>query len=93
VLAYAVRLRGIEVDTFAGANLLREGIRSNRRKGSRDNATKWTKELRDAVRWLQAYRQERMDAHGRPMPINPEQRRLIVTESGTPLSKSALDSA
>lgn len=93
VLAYAVRLRGIEVDTLTDANVLREGIRSNRRKGSRDNVTKWTKELRDAVRWLQAYRQERMDAHGRPTPINPEQRRLIVTESGTPLSKSALDSA
>lgn len=33
-----------------------------------------------------------MDAHRRPTPINPEQRRLIVTESD-PLSKSALDSA
>ena len=34
-----------------------------------------------------------MDAHRRPTPINPEQRRLIVTESAPPLSKSALDSA
>lgn len=34
-----------------------------------------------------------MDAHGQPTPINPEQRRLIVTESAPPLSKSALDSA
>lgn len=34
-----------------------------------------------------------MGAHRRPTPINPEQRRLIVTESAPPLSKSALDSA
>lgn len=93
VLAYAVRLRGIEVDTLTDAHILPEGIRSNRRKGSRDNITKWTKELRGAVGWLQQYRQERMSAHGRPTPINPEQRRLVVAESGTPLTKSALDSA
>jgi len=33
-----------------------------------------------------------MQAHGRPVPIKPEQRRLLVSESGTPLTKSALDS-
>lgn len=93
VLAYAVRLRGIEVSTLTDAHILPEGIRSNRRKGSRDNVTTWTKELRQAVKWLQAYRQERMDAHGRPRPIQPDQRRLIVSEAGTPLTKSALDSA
>lgn len=93
VLAYAVRLRGIEVDTLTDAHVLSEGIRSNRRKGSRDNVTKWTKELRQAVQWLQAYRQDRLKARGIPTPIKPEQRRLIVSESGTPLTKSALDSA
>lgn len=93
VLAYAVRLRGIEVDTLTDANLLARGIHSNRRKGSRDNVTLWTKELRAAVTWLQTYRDERMQAHGRPVPIKPEQRRLVVSESGTPLTKSALDSA
>ncbi len=93
VLAYAVRLRGIEVNTLTDANLQTDGIRSNRRKGSRDNVTLWTKDLRAAVKWLQSYRDERMQAHGRPVPIKPEQRRLLVSESGTPLTKSALDSA
>ncbi|MBH1633684.1 integrase [Stenotrophomonas maltophilia] len=92
-LAYAVRLRGIEVNTLTDANLQTEGIRSNRRKGSRDNVTLWTKDLRAAVKWLQSYRDERMRIHGRPVPIKPEQRRLLVSESGTPLTKSALDSA
>ncbi len=93
VLAYAVRLRGIEVNTLTDAHLQTEGIRSNRRKGSRDNVTLWTKDLRAAVKWLQSYRDERMQAHGRPVPIKPEQRCLLVSESGTPLTKSALDSA
>lgn len=73
--------------------MLAKGIHSNRRKGSLDSLTLWTKELRAAVKWLQTYRNERTKGHGRPIPIKPEQRRLIVTESGTPLSKSALDSA
>lgn len=34
-----------------------------------------------------------MQVHGRPVPVKPEQRRLLVSESGTPLTKSALDSA
>lgn len=93
VLAYAVRLRGIEVNTLTDAHLLPEGIRSNRRKGSRDNVTTWTDDLREAVRWLQSYRQDRMEAHRRPIPISAEQRSLVVSESGTPLTKSALDSA
>lgn len=71
VLAYAVCLRGIEVNTLTDANLQTEGIRSNRRKASRDNVTLWTKDLRAAVKWLQSYRDERMQAHGRPVPIKP----------------------
>ncbi len=34
-----------------------------------------------------------MAAHERPVPLKPEQRRLVVSQSGTPLTKSALDSA
>lgn len=45
------------------------------------------------MKWLQSYRDEQMQAHGRPVPIKPEQRRLLVSESGTLLTRSALDSA
>lgn len=93
VLAYNVRLRGIEVSTLTDAQILPNGILSNRRKGSRDNVTTWTDELHGAVQWLQAYRKERMDAYGRPVPLLAKDRHLLVTETGTPLSKSALDSA
>lgn len=93
VLAYAVRLRGIEVNTLTDAHITKDGVISNRTKGSIDNLTEWNQELRDAVAWLQAYRAERMAAKGRPVPIRAEDRELLVTESGTPLTKSALDSA
>jgi len=90
VLAYAVRLRGIEVNTLTDAHVLTESIRSNRRKGSRDNVTTWTDDLRQAVRWLQNYRQERIEAHSRPILINADERPLIVSESGTRLTTSAI---
>ncbi|WP_254574428.1 integrase [Stenotrophomonas acidaminiphila] len=93
VLAYNVRLRGIEIDTLTDANITKQGIYSNRRKGSLDNITTWTPELRQAIRSLQAYRADRLAAHGRPTPLRPEDRFLLCSESGTPLTKSALDSA
>ncbi|HFT6993083.1 TPA: hypothetical protein ACGRQA_002417 [Stenotrophomonas maltophilia] len=52
MLTYAMRLRAIEVDalTLTDASALMQGIRSNRCKVPRHNATLWTKELRAAVR-------------------------------------------
>ena len=93
VVAYNVRLRGIEVTTLTDAHIGKDGITSNRTKGSLDNTTLWNEELRQAVAWLQAYRAERMKAHDRPVPIRAEDRRLLVSQEGTPLTKSALDSA
>ncbi|WP_372178134.1 tyrosine recombinase XerC [Xanthomonas axonopodis pv. phyllanthi] len=93
LLAYNVRLRGIEVTDLTDAHAEAEGIRSSRRKGSRDTVTAWNDDLRQAWAWLAAYRQRAMNAHGRPVPMKPERRRLLVNQSGTPLSKSALDSA
>lgn len=93
VVAYNVRLRGIEVTTLTDAHVGKEGITSNRTKGSLDNLTEWNDELRAAVNWLQAYRAERMKAHDRPVPIRAEDRQLLVSQEGTPLTKSALDSA
>ena len=93
VLAYNLRLRGIEVDTLTDAHADDTGIRSNRRKGSLDNVTVWNDALREAWAFLQAYRKRVMDDNNRAVPIRPEQRRVLVTQSGTPLAKSALDTA
>lgn len=92
-LAYNLRLRGIEVTDLTDAHAEQAGVRSERRKGSRDNVTLWNDELRATWKWLATYRQEVTDEHKVPVPLKPERRRLLVSQSGTPLTKSALDSA
>lgn len=93
VLAYNARLRGIEVTDLSDADALREGVRCARRKGSRDNITAWNEELRWAWTWLREYRAERLKAHARPLLLRPEQRVLLVTQTGTPLARSTLKTA
>jgi len=92
-LAYNLRLRGIEVTDLTDAHAEKAGVRSERRKGSRDNVTLWNDELRATWAWLATYRGQVTDAHKIPVPLKPERRRLLVSQSGTPLTKSALDSA
>jgi len=92
-LAYRCRLRGIEVSTLTDAHALPEGIATNRRKGSRDNVVAWTPALREAWDALTAHRTAAMQRNRVPVPIKPEERYLIVSQEGTPLSKSGLDTA
>lgn len=88
-----LRLRGIEVDTLPDAHADETGVQSNRRKGSRDNVTVWNDELREAWSFLQAYRKRVMEANKRPIPLRADLRRLLVSQAGTPLVKSTLDTA
>ena len=87
-IAYQCRLRSIEVLTLTDANLLKPGIRSNRRKGSRDNITRWTPGLRLAVRLLRNHRRAMWD--GRAIPIR---RPLIVAEGGDGLTRDGFSIA
>ena len=93
LLAYNVRLRGIEVCTLTDAHILENGIRSNRRKGSRDNVTEWNDALREAVNWLVSYRLGRWKKYKRPIPLTPEKRLLIVNDTGDVLRRSSLATA
>lgn len=92
-IAYACRLRGIEVTTVTDADMLVVGLQCNRRKGSRDNITAWSPRLRAAVAELQAIRKRAIDRTARPVPLRPEDRFLFVAQDGTPLLKSTFDSA
>lgn len=97
-LAYGCRMRGIEVNTLTDAHKLEDGIYASRRKGSKHNVTAWNGRLRAAWAELEQIRADilaRQEARGvrRPVPINPEQRFLLVSQSGTPLRKAALDTA
>lgn len=92
-LGYLCRLRGIETLTLVEAQGTPEGLRINRRKGSRDNVVEWTPRLRAAWNSALAYRKAVIERTTRIEPIRPEDRRLILAESGEPLTKSGLDSA
>ena len=87
-LAYQLRLRSIEVVTLTEANLMREGILSNRRKGSLDNITRWTPGLRLAVRILKKHRAAIWK--GRATPLT---RPLVVSESGDTLTRNGFSIA
>ena len=93
ILAYNLRLRGIEVCTLSDAQIVEKGIMSQRRKISLDNITSWNSDLRQAVDWLRTYRQHCWEKYKLPIPLDPKQRYLIVNQTGQPLRKSSLDTA
>lgn len=95
VIGYRCRLRPIEVRTLSDANALKEGIQTNRRKGSRDNITEWSPELREAWDYLVERRNAiwNNEKKKRPVPIRAEDRILVVNHAGEPLLKSTFNSA
>lgn len=93
VISRACRLRGIEAATLTDSHALDAGIYCERRKGSRDNVTRWTPELRDAWDALVALRAEAWKRHASVIPMRPEDRPLVVSEDGGALRKSSLDTA
>lgn len=95
-IALQCRLRGIEALTLTDAHATAEGIVSNRRKGSFDNVTRWTPRLRaswQAALDLRKAILAKPKNRTRVTPLLPEDRRVFITESGSPLTKSGLDSA
>lgn len=92
-LAYICRLRGIEVITLSDANSTADGVMTNRRKGSRDNIVRWYPRLTAAWTAATERRAGIWKAKGRPVPMHPESRPLIVAADGGELRKSSLDTA
>lgn len=93
VISTAVCLRGIEAVTLTEAPGMPEGILADRRKGSRDNVARWSPELREAWDALLAIRSAAWERNRCAVPLRAEDRPMIVTESGRPLSKAGLDAA
>lgn len=91
-IAWAARLRGIEVTTLTDANALEAGLLSNRRKGSLDNITRWNPRLQAAWAAAVAVRKAAVERTGRPIPMQPAQRFLFVAADGAPMTKSGFDS-
>lgn len=93
-LAYQARLRGIEVLTLHDGliNGLLDGVdanlRTNRRKGSKDNEVRIGARMREAIAALQAHRTTVWTHRRLGTPIRPEDRPLFVSEDGTILTRS-----
>lgn len=92
-LAYLCRLRGIEVVTLTEVAAEREGLRTNRRKGSRDNIVAWTPRLRAAWDFLIARRDRIWTARKLPVPLMLSQRAVVVAADGGRLQRSSLATA
>ena len=92
-LAYQARLRGIEVLTLTDAHDWGEELRTNRRKGSRDNIVRQGSQLAAAIDSLQAYRDAIWAAKSRPVPMRPEHRPLFVGEDGEQLTREGFNTA
>lgn len=92
-ISYMMRLRAIETITLTDAHVSSTGISTTRRKRSKDNMTLWSNRLRAAHDAAVEYRAVVRERLKKPTPLKPEQRFLIVDQSGQPLGRSALDSA
>lgn len=89
-------MRGIEVVKLTDAHASDKGLYVARRKGSNDTIVRWTPRLRAAWEAALTHRATvlaRESNRGRPIPIRADRRFVIVSESGTPLSKAGLDNA
>lgn len=95
VLAFSARLRGIEVCTLTDAHHLDRGVHGERRKGSRASITEWNDEMIEAWETLVARRSAIWNRNGRnfAVPIRPEQRFLLVEQTGNPIDRSSMSSA
>jgi hypothetical protein len=95
-IAYLCRMRGIEVIRLTDWHATAAGLRVSRVKGSRDNVVRWAPRLRaawDAVLAIRAEILARPANRSRPVPIRAEERFVFVSQSGAPLTKSAVNQA
>ncbi|KLI97422.1 integrase [Luteimonas sp. FCS-9] len=92
-LGYLCRLRGIETLTLTEAQADDVGIRTQRRKGSRDNVVRWNPRLRAAWDAATAYRCGIIERTTHITPLRAEDRLVILAGHGEPLTKSGLDTA
>lgn len=91
VLTYRCRQRGIEALLLTEADGKEAGIYTSRRKGSKDNITSWSPELREAWDAAIAYRRTIWARRKKEHPIRPEDRPVLVNQKGEPLAKLNAD--
>ena len=93
VIAYECRMRSVEVRSLTDADETKEGIIVDRRKGSLGNLTRWSSQMREAWDWLKVRRQGIWASKRLPVPHRPQDRYLVVAETGRAVGKSTMSSA
>lgn len=91
-LTYLNRLRGIEARHLTDAHILEDGLLCERAKGSRTNITRWTPRLQFVVDQCIADRDAIWAKKSRPYPMKPEDRYLLVNNSGGKITSSGWQS-
>ncbi len=91
--AFLLRLRGVEIFDLTDADTLDIGMLCERRKGSDDNITEWNGRLVAVVTAAQDYRDAIWAQLGKPIPIKPEDRPLLVNVEGRKIRPFAWQNA
>jgi site-specific recombinase XerD len=92
-LGYMCRLRPVEVITLTEAAATDHGLRTNRRKGSRDSLVLWTPRLRAAWDAAIELRNATWQRRATPVPMRPQDRLVLVNDAGQAIADSTLQSA
>lgn len=92
-IAYRCRMRSVEVRELTDADATDAGVVVRRHKGSLTNVTAWNPELREAWDWLSGRRDRIWARRLAVVPIAPDKRPIVVTESGRPVGRYTLLSA
>lgn len=87
VMTYRCRLRGVEALLLSDDDKHKDGIYGARRKGSKDNITRWSPELEAAWDAAVAYRNSVWARRRKEIPIQPKNRPLLVNQKGETLAK------
>ena len=92
-IARKCRLRGIEVFSMTGGQIIPEGVVCERRKGSRDNITRYDPTLKNAISEAQKRRNKVWQDRGRAIPFKAENRLLLVNTSDNMISQRTWQTA
>lgn len=92
-ICYLCRLRGIEAITLTDDNETKEGVRTNRRKGSRDNIVEWSPRLREAWDSAKLFRQQRRTRNKLPTSTRKSDRWLFISDDNSHIRRTSLRGA
>lgn len=93
VIGLRCRLRGIEILSLTEGQVLEKGLYCKRTKGSRDNITRWSEDLKEAIDSAIAERDKVWSRLKKPIPMRAEDRLIFVNQKGVRIGGSTWQSA